>query len=98
MSGFIPFIILLIVFAAIGLYFALFTRHFLAWTTLSNQKLHKRIDNRLGRPVLETRANLNYARLQANGGLSFFTWSIRTIGIALVVISIINVLRIFGVV
>jgi hypothetical protein len=97
MSTFIPFIIMLTVFAAIGVYFAVFTRHFLAWTTLSNQKLHKRIDSHIGRPVLTTRAQLNYARLQENGGLSFFTWSIRTIGIALIVLSLLNVLRIISV-
>jgi hypothetical protein len=97
MTGFIPFFIMLFVFAAIGIYFAVFTRHFLAWTTLSNQKLHKRIDSRIGRPVLTTRAEINYARLKANGGLNFFTWSIRIIGIALIALSIINIFRVISV-
>lgn len=92
------FTILLFVFTATGAYFAFFTRHFLAWTTLSNQKIHRRIDSHIGRPVLTTRARINYARLKANGGLNFFTWSIRIIGIALIVLSIVNVLRVISLV
>jgi hypothetical protein len=89
---------MLFVFAAVGTYFAVFTRHFLAWTTLSNQKLHKRIDDHIGRPVLTTRAEINYARLKANGGLNFFTWSIRIIGIALIILSIVNIFRVISVI
>jgi hypothetical protein len=96
MLTFIPFVLVVFFFIAIGAYFAFFTRHFLAWTTLSNQKLHKQIDNRIGRPVLTTRARLNYSRMEANGALNFFIWSIRIVGIALIVLSAVNGFRIIS--
>jgi hypothetical protein len=96
MLRFIPYAVLTLIFISVGIYFAVFTRHFLGWTSQSNQKLHRQIDNHLGKPVLGTRAQINYARLQANGGLNLFTWSIRIIGIALVAYSILVIFRILS--
>lgn len=96
MWNLMPFVILMVFFVLIGGYFAIFTRHFLGWTSRYNEMLHREIDRHLARPVLVARAQMNYARLQSNGGLNFLTWSIRMIGAALVVISIINICRIFG--
>jgi hypothetical protein len=96
MAGFLPFVIIMFIFVAIGVYFVIFTRHFLSWTIRSNKAIHKQIDSHLARPVLEARAQVNYSRLQANGGLNFFIGSIRIIGIALIVLSIFSVFKIFG--
>jgi hypothetical protein len=93
MLRFIPYAVLTLIFISVGIYFTVFTRHFLRWTTQSNQKLHRQIDNRLGKPVFETRAQINYTRMQANGGLNLFTWSIRIIGIALIAYSILFIFR-----
>jgi hypothetical protein len=45
---------------------------------------------------LETRAQINYRKLQANGALNLFTWSIRIIGIALIANFVLVICKIFS--
>jgi hypothetical protein len=75
--------ILIAILAAIGVYWAFMSRHFLGWTTRYNARIHKSIDSHLTQPVLTPRAEANFARLTANGGLTCFVWTIRVIGTAL---------------
>jgi hypothetical protein len=96
MLRFIPYALVTLIFISVGLYFIFFTRHFLGWTTLANQKLHIHIDNHLCKPLLETRAQINYRKLQANGALNLFTWSIRIIGIALIAYFVLVICKIFS--
>jgi hypothetical protein len=90
----IPMTVLMGLFIAIGLYWAILTRHFLDWTTRYNESFHRRIDSPLAQPVLVPRAQDNYARLQANGGMVLFTWAIRFIGIAMIGCALVTVCRI----
>ncbi len=84
MAHYISMLVLMAAFMAVGIYFAVGTRHFLKWTTAHNESLHNQIDGYIGQPVLATRAQANYAKLQSNGGMTFFTWTIRGIGICMV--------------
>jgi hypothetical protein len=94
MPGLIPYILLIGIFTVIGVYFIFWTNHFLRWNSLSNKRLHVYIDGMVGRPVLVPRAEANYARLQASGGLLIFKWTIRVIGIILTVFSLLTIARI----
>jgi|WetSurMetagenome_2_1015567.scaffolds.fasta_scaffold899747_1 hypothetical protein len=89
----LPFFVSMIVFISVGVYLALFTRNFLSWNRRCNEKLHRYVDCRLARPVLEARAQINYAHMETNGGLSVFIWSIRVIGTALILFSIMMIIR-----
>lgn len=83
MVHYISMLCLMAAFMAVGIYWAFGARHFLNWTMKHNASLHSQIDGCIGQPVLATRAQANYARLQANGGITFFTWTIRAIGICM---------------
>jgi hypothetical protein len=83
MAHYISMLVLMAAFMAVGIYWAVGTRHFLKWTMSHNASLHSRIDGYLGQPVLLPRAQANYARLQANGGMTFFTLAIRAIGVCM---------------
>jgi len=83
MVHYISMLCLMAAFMAVGIYWAFGARHFIAVTMKHNASLHNQIDNYIGQPVLTTRAQANYARLQANGGMTFFTWIIRGIGICM---------------
>jgi hypothetical protein len=89
----LPFFVSMIVFISVGVYLSLFTRNFLNWNRRCNEKLHRYIDSRLVRPVLEARALTNYARMETNGGLGVFIWSVRVIGTALIFFSIVMIIR-----
>lgn len=78
---------------AVGLYWSILTRHFLNWTTKYNESFHRRIDSHLTQPVLVPRAQANYARLQANGGMTLFTWAIRLIGVAMIGCALVTISR-----
>jgi hypothetical protein len=83
MMHYVSMLVLMAAFMAVGIYFAIGTRHFLKWTTAHNTSLHEQIDSYIGQPVLTPRAQANYAKLENNGGLTFFTWTIRGIGICM---------------
>jgi hypothetical protein len=88
------FFVSMAVFLAVGIYLAFFTRNFLSWNRRCNEKLHRFIDSHLTKPVLIVRAGTNYARMQSNGTLALFTWSIRAVGIALIIFSGLMIVRI----
>jgi len=94
---FLPLIILMIVIALVGLYWAIMTEHFLTLARRLNERLHVGLDNFFSRPVFTFRAQANYLRLQANGGLLFFTWTVRFIGLSLVLFSLITLARIISI-
>jgi hypothetical protein len=94
MVRFIPMFILMGVFAAIGIYWTILTEHFIAWTRKYNQSFHRFIDNRLAQPVMVERAKTNYARLEANGGLTMLTWGVRMVGVALAGVALTTIIRI----
>jgi hypothetical protein len=83
MAHYLSMLCLMGAFMAIGIYWAVGARHFIRWTMSHNESLHGRIDGYIGQPVLAIRAQANYAWLQARGGVTFFTWIIRGIGICL---------------
>jgi hypothetical protein len=83
MAHYVSMLCLMAAFLAVGIYWAVGARHFLKWTTAHNESLHRQIDEYIGQPVLATRAQANYAKLQSNGGLTFFTWTIRGIGVCM---------------
>ena len=83
MAHYISMLVLMAVFMAVGVYWALGATHFLRWTTAHNASLHQQIDGHIGRPVLTSLAMTNYARMQANGGMRVFTWAVRGIGICM---------------
>ena len=84
MAHYISMLVLMAAFAAVGIYWAVGTRHYLKWTIAHNASLHQKIDGCIGQPVLANRAQDNYTRMQNNGGMTFFTWVIRGIGICMV--------------
>ena len=84
MAHYISMLVLMAVFMGVGIYWAFGARHFLKWTMRHNASLHQQIDSYLGQPILETRAQANYAKLESNGGITLFTWAIRAIGICMV--------------
>ena len=77
MAHYISMLVLMAVFMGIGIYWAFGAQHFLKWTMRHNASLHQQIDGYLGQPILETRAQANYAKLESNGGITLFTWTIR---------------------
>ncbi|GEM_PF-6827828 len=84
MAHYISMLVLMAAFTAVGVYWAVGTNHYLKWTMAHNASLHQKIDSCIGQPVMTTRAQENYARLQSNGGMTVFTWGIRGIGICMV--------------
>ncbi len=79
MVQYIPMLILMGVFAAIGMYWAVLTGHFLAWTRKYKDSFHKWVDNQLAQPPLKE----SYASLKSDRGSLVMTWGIRMIGVAL---------------
>lgn len=98
MIRFIPMIFLMGGFTFIGTYLLTSTSHFIDWTIRYNQSVHRQIDSRVGQPVLTMRAQENYARLKANGGLTVFTWAVRGIGVSLTMFGIFTICRIISVI
>jgi nitrogen fixation-related uncharacterized protein len=94
---FLPLITLMVVITLMGLYWAIMTEQFLSLARRLNQKLHLGLDSFFTRPVFSPRAQANYLRLQANGGLLFFTWTVRFIGLSLVLFSLITLARIISI-
>jgi hypothetical protein len=88
---------LMVVIILVGLYWAIMTEDFLNRARRFNQKLHLGLDGLFPRPVFTPRAQANYLRLQANGGLLFFTWTVRFIGLFLVLFSMITLARIISI-
>jgi hypothetical protein len=84
MAHYISMLVLMAGFMAVGLYWAIGAHHFLKWTMRHNSSLHQQIDGYLGQPVLVARAQTNIAKLQASGGITLFTWTVRGIGICLI--------------
>ena len=97
MIRFIPMILLMGGFTFIGTYLLTSTAHFIDWTMRYNRLVHREIDARLDEPVLTTRAQINYAKLKENGGLTIFTWAVRGIGASLTMFGVITVCRIISV-
>ena len=94
---FLPLIILVAVIALVGLYWAIKTEHFLDSARHFNQKLHLGLDSFFPRPVFTPRAEANYLRLQASGGLLLFTWTVRFIGLLLFLFSLAILVRIISI-
>jgi hypothetical protein len=65
-------------FAAIGLYWAIAAENFLEWTTTASLKFRKTIN-----PALVERSYASYYRLENDGAMGAFAWSLRFLGIIL---------------
>ena len=90
----IPMLILMGVFAVIGLYWAVLTGHFLAWTEKYKDSFHKFVDSKLTQPVIE-RAKENYAQLNSARGSVVLTWGVRMIGVVLAGMALVTICELF---
>jgi hypothetical protein len=77
------FLILLGLFAAIGIYWALMAENFLEWTTAANLKFRNIINHGFANPALAERSYASYYRLEKDGIMGTFAWSLRFLGIIL---------------
>jgi hypothetical protein len=80
MIQFIPMLILAGLFAAIGIYWVFMAQHFMEWTTRSNLNFRRVIDNHLPQPILVERTYASINRMQSNGTMDLFLWSVRFLG------------------
>jgi hypothetical protein len=85
MMQYIPMMILMGFFAAVGIYWAISVEHFLEWTTRSNQLFKKSIGDH--QAVLVERSLVR----PADGKVDTFIWSIRFLGIVLAFFAIFTV-------
>jgi hypothetical protein len=76
-------LILMGLFAAIGVYWAVRAESFLEWTTAVNLKFRKNLNPGFSHPVLVERSYASYYRLETDGIMGTFAWSLRFLGIVL---------------
>jgi hypothetical protein len=88
MIQFIPMLVMSALFVGIGMYWAFAPEHFLDWTTRSDLTFRKRIDQIISNPNLVEKSYANFSRMQANGTIETFLWSVRFLGIILAFFSI----------
>jgi hypothetical protein len=88
MIQFIQVLILAGLFTAIGIYWVFRAEHFVDWTTRSNLHFRQLIDNHLAQPVLVDRTYSSINRMQSNGTMEIFLWSVRFLGVVLAFFSI----------
>jgi hypothetical protein len=88
MIQFVQVLILAGLFTAIGIYWIFRAEHFVEWTTRSNLLFRKVIDNHLAQAVLVERSYSSINRMQSNGTMDIFLWSVRFLGVVLAFFSI----------
>jgi hypothetical protein len=97
MLQFITVILLMGALACIGMYWAIIPEHFLEWTTVSNLKFRKSIDSHLAhKPTLVERSYASFRKMQTNGTMDTFMWSVRSLGVVLAFLSIFTLSFIFS--
>lgn len=80
MLRFLPMLMVMGVFAAIGIYWAVLSRHFLTWTRNYNQRFHQEINGRQPQPVMVSQAQANYSSRESNEDSTFLNLVVRLIG------------------
>jgi hypothetical protein len=86
MLRFIPVFILMGVFAVIGLYWAVLTRHFIDWASKYNESFQKIVGG-------SSQSRVQVAEAQPASSSTFLTWGIRLIGVALAGIALVTIIR-----
>ena len=89
MMQYIPMIILMAVFGAIGLYWAIGTRHFIAWSRKYKNSFPKFSDN--NDPVIGQGSAVG---VKADSGTAL-KWGIRLVGIALACAAVASIVDMF---
>ncbi len=92
MIRFIPMLMLMGVFAAVGIYWTILTEHFIAWTRKYQDSFTAFGGGHSAQPVLVNQARADLAEVRSSS--TALTWGVRMVGIALSGTALMTIIRI----